>query len=140
MLRRAYRPPARASSAEVDASGASVTLPAMEARSKLWAERDGKIVLSDYRVRLLELIDETGSLSDAALQMRLSYRRAWGKLKEIEANLGVRLVESAAGGAGGGGSRLTPEGRRFVERYDAFRAAAGDAIEREFRRAFGDDA
>jgi molybdate transport system regulatory protein len=112
----------------------------MEARSKLWVERDGKIVLSDYRVRLLELIDETGSLSDAAAQMRLSYRRAWGKLKEIEANLGVRLVESAAGGAGGGGSRLTPEGRRFVERYDAFRAAAGEAIEREFRRAFGENA
>lgn len=111
---------------------------AMEPRSKLWLERDGRIVLSDYRVRLLRLIAQTGSLSEAATQMHLSYRRAWGKLKEIEANLGVRLVESAAGGAGGGGSKLTADGQRFVEQYDAFRQAASDAIDREFRRAFGD--
>lgn len=108
----------------------------MEPRSKLWLERDGKIVLSGYRVRLLRLIDETGSLAEAAVQMQLSYRRAWGKLKEIEANLGLRLVESAAGGAGGGGSTLTPEGRRLVERYDAFRAASEQAIAREYARAF----
>ena len=64
----------------------------MEPKSKLWIEKDGKLALSDYRVRLLKLIDETGSLSDAASQMQLSYRRAWGKVKEIEANLGLRLV------------------------------------------------
>jgi molybdate transport system regulatory protein len=110
----------------------------MEPRSKLWIERDGKIVLSEYRVRLLKLIDETGSLADAAAQMHLSYRLAWGKLKEIEANLGLRLVESAAGGAGGGGSTLTPDGRRLVERYEAYRTAAEDALTREFARAFSD--
>ena len=111
----------------------------MEPRSKLWIERDGKIVLSDYRVRLLKLIDETGSLAEAASRMQLSYRRAWGKLKEIEANLGLRLVESAAGGAGGGGSTLTADGRRLIARYEDFRAAAGDAIEREHERAFGSE-
>ena len=93
----------------------------MEPRAKLWIEQDGKLVLSDYRVRLLRLIDETGSLVEAAASMQLSYRRAWGKLKEIEANLGIKLVESAAGGAGGGGSRLTDDGRRLIEMYDRFR-------------------
>ena len=57
------------------------TLTRMEPHSKLWLEKDGKLALSDYRVRLLRLIDETGSLSEAAAAMQLSYRRAWGKLR-----------------------------------------------------------
>jgi molybdate transport system regulatory protein len=111
----------------------------VEPRSKLWIEKDGKLALSDYRVRLLRLIDETGSLSDAAAAMQLSYRRAWGKLREIEQNLGVKLVETAIGGAGGGGSRLTVEGRRLIERYERFRAAAEQDLAREFTRSFGPD-
>jgi molybdate transport system regulatory protein len=109
----------------------------MEPRAKLWVEQDGRLVLSDYRVRLLRLIDETGSLADAAAEMGLSYRRAWGKVKEIEANLGIQLVESAAGGAGGGGSRLTPDGKRLVRLFGRFQAAAERDLTAEFRRVFG---
>ena len=108
----------------------------MEPRSKFWIEKDGKLALSDYRVRLLRLIDETGSLSEAAVAMQLSYRRAWGKLREIEQNLGVKLVETSIGGSGGGGSRLTPEGKRFVEQFDRFRTAAEQDLVRSFARAF----
>jgi molybdate transport system regulatory protein len=110
----------------------------VEPRAKLWIEKHGRIVISDYRVRLLELIGQTGSLADAAAEMGLSYRRAWGKVREIEGNVGLRLVESAAGGAGGGGSRLTAEGRDLVERYRRFRHAMDDALAREFGRTFPD--
>lgn len=110
----------------------------MEPRAKLWIEQDGKLVLSDYRVRLLRLIDETGSLSDAAAEMHLSYRRAWGKVREIEQNLGIKLVDSTAGGAGGGGSRLTPEGRRLIDLYDRFRADAERDLSAAFLRIFND--
>lgn len=109
----------------------------MEPRAKLWLEKDGQIVFSDYRVRLLLLIDETGSLSDAAARMQLSYRRAWGKLREIEQNLGMKLVESAAGGAGGGGSRLTDDGQRLVRLYSEYRATIEAAMTTEFARIFG---
>ena len=108
----------------------------MELHSKLWIEEDGKLVLSDYRVRLLRLIDETGSLSKAAARMGLSYRRAWGKLKEIERNLGVTLVDAAAGGTGGGGSRLTQEAHQLLDRYEHFRAAAERDLTLEFSRSF----
>jgi molybdate transport system regulatory protein len=111
----------------------------VEPRIKLWIEQDGKLALSGYRVRLLRLIDETGSLSEAASRMGLSYRRAWGKLKEIEANLGVKLVESEAGGAGGGGSRLTAQGRRLVEIFERFEHAAERDLAREFSRFFSAD-
>jgi molybdate transport system regulatory protein len=111
----------------------------MQPRAKLWVEKDGRIVLSDYRVRLLRLVDETGSLSDAAAQMHLSYRRAWGKLREIEQNLGVKLVDSAVGGPGGGGSRLTDEGRRLIDLYDRFRTNIEQDLTREFASVFQSD-
>ncbi len=108
----------------------------MEPHAKLWIEENGKLVLSDYRVRLLELIDETGSLAEAAVRMQLSYRRAWGKVREIEHNLGLKLVESAAGGAGGGGSRLTDDGHRLVAMFERFRKAAEHDLSTEFARIF----
>jgi molybdate transport system regulatory protein len=108
----------------------------MEPRAKVWVEKDGKLVLSDYRVRLLRLIDETGSLADAAKAMGLSYRRAWGKVKEIERNLGAKLLESAAGGPGGGGSQLTDDARRLVEQYEQFRGSAERDLQDDFRRSF----
>ena len=108
----------------------------MEPRAKLWIEQDGRLVLSDYRVRLLEHIDDTGSLSEAAARMQLSYRRAWGKVKEIEQNLGIKLVESAAGGPGGGGSHLTTEGKRLITLYREFRENTERDHAREFARIF----
>ncbi len=100
----------------------------MEPRVKIWLESEGRIAFSTYRLRLLDLIAEHGSLSEAAEAMGLSYRRAWGKVRELEANLGDRLVESDVGGAGGGHSCLTPAGRALVERYRAFLAAAEQCV------------
>lgn len=110
----------------------------MEPRLKLWIERDGRLALSDYRVRLLALVQETGSLARAAAEMRLSYRRAWGKIKEMERNLGVQLVTSEAGGAGGGHSRLTPEGAQLIRRYEAFAARMHEILKREYAAEFED--
>ena len=89
-------------------------------RQKLWLEHDGKLVMSDYRLRLLQLIAETGSLAQAATAMGLSYRRAWGKVKELEANLGMQLVQSEVGGAGGGHTTLSEEARELVAAYGRF--------------------
>lgn len=106
-------------------------------RHKLWVERDGRLVMSDYRVRLLELVGATGSLAGAAGAMGLSYRRAWGKVKELEANLGMQLITSEAGGAGGGHSVLTPEARELIAAYGSFQARATAAIEQLFREELG---
>jgi len=101
-------------------------------RQKLWLEADGKLVMSDYRVRLLELIAESGSLAHAASEMGLSYRRAWGKVKEIEANLGIPLVQSEVGGAGGGHTALSDEGHAFVKAYRRFQENMAVELSRVF--------
>ncbi|MEX1252873.1 MAG: LysR family transcriptional regulator [Dehalococcoidia bacterium] len=108
----------------------------LEPRIKLWVEKDGRLVLSDYRVQLLRHIAESGSLAEAAQRMGLSYRRAWGKVREIERNIGVALVRSEAGGAGGGGSRLTREGERLVALYQRFQRKMETDLGREFKEVF----
>jgi len=98
-------------------------------RQKLWLERDGKLVMSDYRLRLLELVSETGSLAQAATILGLSYRRAWGKVKELEANLGLSLVQSEVGGAGGGHTVLSPAAVQLMAAYARFTERMGEALE-----------
>ena len=108
----------------------------LEPRIKLWVEKDGHLVLSDYRVRILQLVEETGSLAEAAERLGLSYRRAWGKVREIERNLGLSLVESEVGGVGGGSSSLTKDGRRLVALYQRLRRRMEGELGREFRQLF----
>lgn len=98
-------------------------------------EADGRIIMSDYRVYLLQLIEETGSLAQAASRLNLSYRRAWGKVKELEQNLGYSLVHSEVGGAGGGQTTLTANGSALVAAYARFQ----DRMARELERAFTEE-
>ncbi len=109
---------------------------ALEPRIKLWVEKDGQLVLSDYRVRILQLVEETGSLAEAAERLGLSYRRTWGKVREIEENLGLSLVASEVGGARGGSSSLTEDGRRLVALYERLRRRMEGELGREFRQLF----
>jgi molybdate transport system regulatory protein len=106
-------------------------------RMKLWLEADGKLVMSDYRVRLLEAIADSGSLSKAAESMRLSYRRAWGKLKELEDNLGYPLVTSESGGSRGGNSVLTKEALAFIDAYRRFQERVTADMDRAFHEELG---
>lgn len=110
----------------------------MKAHTKVWVEASGKIVLGDFRVSLLRLIEETGSLRMAADQLHISYRQAWGKLRETERNLGTKLIDSEAGGIGGGRSRLTAEGRKLVSQYEQLSEAMNRHLQKEFPRYFKD--
>ncbi len=71
------------------------------------------------RIDLLRRIAETGSISQAARAIGMSYKTAWDAVEAMN-NLSERpLVERSAGGARGGGTRLTDEGRRLIEVYEA---------------------
>ncbi len=112
----------------------------MEPHVKLWIEHNGRLAMGDYRLQILELIEADGSLAGAAERLNLSYRRAWGKVKEVESNRGRPLVISRVGGAGGGRTELTPEGRALLERYRTFQRRAGAAVNDIFRETFGEPA
>lgn len=66
---------------------------------------------------LLEGIATTGSLASSARQVGISYKTAWDTLQRLADYLETPAVESAAGGTGGGNSRLSAAGKALLERY-----------------------
>jgi molybdate transport system regulatory protein len=76
------------------------------------------------KVRLLESIRDTGSISAAARDMRMSYKRAWVLLDSMNRAFSDPLVAAAPGGAGGGGAVLTEFGAEVLERYRRIHALA----------------
>jgi len=71
------------------------------------------------KIQLLEAITRTGSLRRAATELRMSYRRAWLLLDEINHSFDEPATLATVGGAGGGGVILTTFGSELVHRYRA---------------------
>ena len=69
------------------------------------------------KIELLEGIARTGSLSQAAREMRMSYRRAWLLLEDMNTSFDHPVAHASVGGRGGGGVVLTPFGSRLVAGY-----------------------
>jgi len=78
------------------------------------------------KIALLEQIDHSGSLSQAARQLKMSYRRAWLLLDDLNHAFSEAVTTASIGGAGGGGARLTAFGRRVVAGYREVERAAGE--------------
>ncbi len=84
--------------------------------------------LGPGKAKLLELIEETGSIRAAAAKMKLSYRRAWLLLQDIEKIFGGTILERRTGGKSGGGAALTARGRDIVKLYRSAERRAARAI------------
>jgi len=67
-------------------------------------------VLGTERVELLERIHNSGSIRQAAFQMEMSYRQAWGLIKQINSHFTIPVVVSHRGGKGGGNATVSPDG------------------------------
>lgn len=80
------------------------------------------------KARLVGLIDATGSISAAAREMGMSYRRAWQLVEAMNASFKEPVVVTAVGGRRGGGAVVTDFGRRMVEAYCHMEAKASAAI------------
>src|SRR5579875_3408970 len=86
---------------------------------RLWMERSGESILGPGRLELLEAIDRCHSISAAARQLGMSYRRAWLLVDSINRAAGEVLVRRQTGGRAGGGAELTPRGRVAIAAYRA---------------------
>ncbi|HMN81065.1 MAG TPA: LysR family transcriptional regulator [Burkholderiaceae bacterium] len=84
---------------------------------RLRITRGAGIALGPGKIRLLEAIAETGSISSAARKLDMSYRRAWDLVDEMNRSLKQPVVETAVGGTRGGGTVVTESGRRVIELY-----------------------
>ena len=90
------------------------------------------------KIELLEGIARCGSLSQAAREMRMSYRRAWLLLADLNSSFDQRVARLSTGGRGGGGAELTPFGGRLVAGYRKLESAlhplAGTCLNEVSRR------
>ncbi|MBS1785942.1 MAG: LysR family transcriptional regulator [Acidobacteria bacterium] len=97
-----------------------------ELKIRLYAGEE--IALGPGKADLLDAIAREGSISGAARAMGLSYRRAWLLVDAMNRCFRSPLVESGAGGMGGGGASLTALGEKVLDRYRVMERKAADAI------------
>jgi molybdate transport system regulatory protein len=85
--------------------------------SRIWISGEGGHFLGSGRVRLLEYIEKTGSITAAAKEMKMSYRQAWQMVQDMNAQSEQPLVSKTLGGKGGGGAQLTENGQKAIRRF-----------------------
>lgn len=98
--------------------------------SKLEVSTDLGAFLGDTRIRLLEAIEQYGSISQAAKHVPLSYKAAWDAVDAMNNLADQPLVERSTGGKHGGGTILTDHGRKVVGLYRAVEAEYQIALDR----------
>jgi molybdate transport system regulatory protein len=103
----------------------------MAARLSIRIDLPGGRRVGPGKIRLLELIDETGSISAAGRAMAMSYRRAWLLVESLNTGFREPVVDAQPGGRHGGGARLTPFGRDLVRRYRTLERDAARAVDRQ---------
>ncbi|MDA0654477.1 MAG: LysR family transcriptional regulator [Proteobacteria bacterium] len=111
--------------------------PHLRPRPQVRVQFGASFPLGPGKVRLIEAIRTTGSISAAARQARMSYRRAWVLIDEVNRSFREPLVETATGGKGGGGARVTPMGEMALRRYHDLEDQVMRALDREMD-AFGE--
>ena len=104
-------------------SGAGPDGAARDGRLFLRVDFDGAGVLGPGKVRLMEAIAETGSITAAGRRLGMSYRRAWLLIDALNHLFRAPLVEAQRGGEKGGGATLTALGEQVLARYRALEQA-----------------
>lgn len=94
----------------------------MKPLTKLYLlDDEGERFFGDGPCRLLTLVEQTGSLRAAAMEMGMAYTKAMKLLNHAEKAVGEPLTVRSTGGRDGGGSCLTPRGKELVEQYERYK-------------------
>lgn len=112
--------------------------PADQLIGRISLDATGGTAFSELRIRLLEAIARTGSISQAAKTVPLSYKAAWDAVEAMNSLAPEPLVQRVTGGRQGGGSRLTAYGLRMIAMYRALEIETRAALERVSTR-LGED-
>lgn len=97
----------------------SPSLPQLEVGLHIWLHRAGRPALGVGTFELLRRVESEGSLNRAAASMGMAYSKAWQSIRRSEETLGFALLERQAGGRGGGGSTVSPEGEWLAAAFGA---------------------
>lgn len=98
-----------------------------DTRLTLRVDFGGNRSIGPGKVRLLEAIDQTGSISQAGRALGMSYRRAWLLIDDMNQCFSHAVTTARPGGSQGGGAELTPFGKELIRAYRAIEKAASVA-------------
>lgn len=108
--------------------------PSRDAKTLLRIYHGERIALGPGKIELLTRIGATGSISEAARQMGMSYNRAWLHIQDINKSFKAPLVESLRGGNTGGGAALTETGKQVLALYQQLEAEAQAATVKTWKQ------
>ena len=113
--------------AKTKSSGALSLLP------RFRVMRGKEIAFGPGKMELLDLVAETGSISEAAKRMEMSYMRAWSLIQTMNACFKEPVIEAVRGGHKRGGAELTATGQRVLKLYRQMEADGLKAVQADWR-------
>lgn len=87
-------------------------------KSRIWIETENGMFLGNGRVKLLKAIDMTGSLSKAAKELKMSYKKAWNLIDSVNKHAAQEVVTKSVGGKDGGGAAVTEYGKKLIVEFE----------------------
>lgn len=112
-------------------------LPTMQPMLRVTLKKEEKF-FGPGVATLMHQIECHGSIQAAAKSMEMSYSKAWKILRRAEHEIGYPLIVSQNGGAGGGRSVLSEQGKSFLLHYDALAADVNAYLQERARHYFGE--
>lgn len=86
----------------------------LKLKSSHWiVDENDNIIIGEGRMEILEHVENTGSINQAAKMMKMSYKAVWSKIKYTEKHLNTKIVHTDRKT----GSRLTKEGKDLLKKY-----------------------
>lgn len=96
----------------------------IEVQHRIWLENNKGFFLGSGRVQLLEAIVKTGSISKAAAELSMSYKKAWRLIDQLNTTADEPLVVKVSGGVNGGGTQVTQLGKDLLKQYRSLEEAS----------------
>jgi molybdate transport system regulatory protein len=104
--------------------------------SKQWiVDEEDNIIMGEGRRKILELVEQTGSLNQTAKMLKMSYKAVWGKIKATERAMNIKIVDTDRKL----GSHVTEEGKALLMKYKRLKKECTAEDDRLFKSIFDKD-
>lgn len=104
-----------------------------EIKSRIWIQSSQGVFLGEGRIQLLKAVQQHGSLSKASKSLKMSYKKAWNLMDAINKTGKEPLVLTNTGGTGGGGSSLTPYGKRMIATFEKINKSCWEFLDQQLK-------
>jgi molybdate transport system regulatory protein len=105
----------------------------LKLKSSQWiVDENDNIIIGEGRMEILEHVENTGSINQAAKMMKMSYKAVWSKIKYTEKHLNAKIIQSDKKT----GSRLTGEGKNLLKKYRLLKKKCMSADDKIFKNIF----